>query len=78
MPREAPSRKEKQPFRGLILVFIEVSEITGHGRFCGIITVKFPSVYESFFMKTTKKQWIKPALKSLPIFFECTCYAGAV
>jgi hypothetical protein len=29
-------------------------------------------------MKQTKKQWTKPALKSLPIFFECTCYAGAV
>jgi len=30
-------------------------------------------------MKTTnqKKRWIKPALKDVPIFFECTCYAGA-
>jgi hypothetical protein len=29
-------------------------------------------------MKRTKKQWIKPMLKTLPIFFECTCYSGAV
>ena len=26
----------------------------------------------------TKKKWIKPTLKTVPIFFECTCYAGAV
>lgn len=25
-----------------------------------------------------KKQWIKPSVKDVPIFFECTCYAGAV
>ncbi len=25
-----------------------------------------------------KKAWIKPTLKTVPIFFECTCYAGAV
>ncbi len=25
-----------------------------------------------------KKQWIKPALKDVPIFFECTCYAAAI
>jgi hypothetical protein len=24
-----------------------------------------------------KKTWIKPRLKEVPIFFECTCYAGA-
>lgn len=30
-------------------------------------------------MKTTKKKlWITPAVKDVPIFFECTCYAGAV
>ena len=29
-------------------------------------------------MKPAKKQWTKPVLKSLPIFFECTCDAGAV
>jgi hypothetical protein len=29
-------------------------------------------------MKTTKKKWIKPAMKDVPIFFECTCYAGAI
>jgi hypothetical protein len=31
-------------------------------------------------MKTPakKKQWQKPAIKDVPIFFECTCYAGAV
>jgi len=27
---------------------------------------------------TKKKQWIKPSIKDVPIFFECTCYAGAV
>lgn len=27
---------------------------------------------------TKKKQWTKPAIKEVPIFFECTCYAGAV
>src|SRR4051812_20321555 len=27
---------------------------------------------------TKKKQWQKPAIKDVPIFFECTCYAGAV
>lgn len=26
----------------------------------------------------TKKQWIKPSMKDVPVFFECTCYAGAV
>ena len=26
----------------------------------------------------TKKRWIKPTLKTVPIFFECTCYAGAI
>jgi len=25
-----------------------------------------------------KKQWIKPSIKTVRIFFECTCYAGAV
>jgi hypothetical protein len=25
-----------------------------------------------------RKQWIKPAIKDIRIFFECTCYAGAV
>jgi hypothetical protein len=29
-------------------------------------------------MKRTKKQWVKPMLKTVPIFFECTCYAGAI
>ena len=29
-------------------------------------------------MRRTKKRWIKPMLKSVPIFFECTCYAGAI
>jgi hypothetical protein len=29
-------------------------------------------------MKRTKKRWTKPTLKNVPIFFECTCYAGAV
>jgi hypothetical protein len=24
------------------------------------------------------KQWKKPSHKPVPIFFECTCYAGAV
>jgi hypothetical protein len=30
------------------------------------------------FMRRNKKRWIKPRLKTVPIFFECTCYAGAV
>jgi hypothetical protein len=30
------------------------------------------------FMKRTKKRWIKPMLKTVPIFFECTCYAGSI
>jgi hypothetical protein len=35
--------------------------------------------YETYgFMRRTKKRWIKPTLKTVPIFFECTCYAGAV
>jgi len=25
-----------------------------------------------------KKQWTKPSIKTVRIFFECTCYAGAV
>ena len=30
-------------------------------------------------MKTNqKKQWIKPSMKDVMIFFECTCYSGAV
>ncbi len=30
-------------------------------------------------MKPNKKKlWIKPSVKDVPIFFECTCYAGAV
>jgi hypothetical protein len=29
-------------------------------------------------MKQPKKQWTKPAIKTVPIFFECTCYAGTV
>jgi len=30
-------------------------------------------------MKTesTKKKWVKPALRDVPIFFECASYAGA-
>jgi hypothetical protein len=24
-----------------------------------------------------KKVWVKPSIKEVPIFFECTCYAGA-
>jgi len=27
---------------------------------------------------TKKKQWITPSVKEVKIFFECTCYAGAV
>jgi hypothetical protein len=27
---------------------------------------------------TVKKPWIKPSIKGVPIFFECTAYAGAV
>ncbi len=27
---------------------------------------------------TEKKQWVKPVMKDVPIFFECTCYAAAV
>ena len=30
------------------------------------------------FMKRYKKRWIKPTLKTVPIFFECTCYAGSI
>jgi hypothetical protein len=29
-------------------------------------------------MRRMKKRWIKPTLKTVPIFFECTCYAGAI
>ena len=29
-------------------------------------------------MKSTRKKWIKPVATYVPIFFECTCYAGAV
>jgi hypothetical protein len=31
-------------------------------------------------MKNTaaKKSWTKPSIKTVPIFFECTCYAAAV
>ena len=25
-----------------------------------------------------KKRWTKPSIKTVPIFFECTCYAAAV
>jgi len=25
-----------------------------------------------------RKKWGKPSKKGVPIFFECTCYAGAV
>ena len=25
-----------------------------------------------------KKLWIKPSVKDVMIFFECTCYAGSV
>ena len=28
--------------------------------------------------ENNKKQWTKPSIKDVPIFFECTCYAGAV
>ncbi|TCO94122.1 hypothetical protein EV701_103211 [Chthoniobacter flavus] len=27
---------------------------------------------------TAKKRWTKPSIKTVPIFFECTCYAAAV
>jgi len=27
---------------------------------------------------SSRKKWGKPAYKPIPIFFECTCYAGAV
>jgi hypothetical protein len=29
-------------------------------------------------MKKQRKRWTKPILKDVPIFFECTCYAGAI
>jgi len=29
-------------------------------------------------MKSIKKKWIKPSVKDVLIFFECTAYAGAV
>ena len=28
--------------------------------------------------KKQKKLWIKPSMKDTMIFFECTCYSGAV
>ena len=28
--------------------------------------------------KSAKKEWVKPAIKEIQIFFECTCYAGSV
>ena len=27
---------------------------------------------------TPKKKWTTPQLREIPIFFECTCYAGSV
>src|SRR5438874_1340458 len=27
-------------------------------------------------MRRTKKRWVKPMLKTVPIFFECRCYAA--
>jgi hypothetical protein len=43
-------------------------------------TSLLPNKRERFYttMRRIKKRWIKPMLKSVPIFFECTCYAGAV
>lgn len=36
------------------------------------------TLHASPFMKTTKrKSWVKPSIKEVRIFFECTCYAGA-
>lgn len=29
-------------------------------------------------MNKPKKRWVKPAVREVPIFFECTCYAGVV
>jgi hypothetical protein len=33
---------------------------------------------EKGYMKRKNKRWIKPVLKQVPIFFECTAYAGAI
>ena len=37
-------------------------------------TTKIPSMNT----EKKKKQWITPSVKVVMIFFECTCYAGAV
>jgi len=44
---------------------------------------RFPAsrtcIRKPFSMKTAeKKTWTKPSIKTVLIFFECTCYAGAV
>ena len=39
---------------------------------------KIVEVFLRIYLMRTKRRWIKPTLKTVPIFFECTCYAGAV
>lgn len=81
MPRESFLRKrEKGPKHGRTALsrraFASIRSYRGAEMDWQRALLWYNQCY--FLMKRTKKQWIKPMLKTLPIFFECTCYSGAV
>lgn len=39
---------------------------------------RFPVRMPSAPVMKAKRKWTKPRLREVPIFFECTCYVGAV
>ena len=47
-------------------------------RFYSTTSTNYPNKNTLTLMKSIKKKWIKPAVKDVLIFFECTAYAGAV
>ena len=72
MPREGFSRKRGESVVPLRLGILQVHQKIN-------LTRMDPRPMKPMgFMKRNKKRWIKPTLKTVPIFFECTCYAGAV
>jgi hypothetical protein len=55
------------------------------GRFSRSFVLPEGAIPDSNFQETgtmkkanSRKKWGKPSFKPIPIFFECTCYAGAV
>ncbi len=72
--------REFQLLRPLPLVSLAPCLSWVNNRFDNRAHLSHPNrqYHDEFFMKKTKKQWKKPAVKSVSLSCECTAYAEAV